>query len=741
MKNPISALVDKLLPGPGGANKTASASAEGSPEKSQDQAELEEAREKAEKFAQGLLSIRDLIAPSGMEHDFNHLKIGNTYYRSFFISGYPREVGANWLSPLINFPHALDISIFYYPVDAQVVLKNLRRKITEMETELNIEAQQGRILDPGVQLALQDSRALQEELVAERERFFQFALYITLPAETEEELDLITKQIESVLGSIMLVARKTTLQMEDGFRSTLPYFQDIIQVYRNMDTTSIATTFPFTSSSLTSDTGILYGINEHNASLIIFDRFSLANANMVVFAKSGAGKSYFVKLEALRSLMLGTEIIIIDPENEYRTMAESIGGEFIALDFNSKSKINPFDLSQVYEEGEDELGLKVLTLHSMLKVMMGQLSPSEEAVMDRAFLETYRLKGITQDPDTQKLEPPLLEDMYKVLMGMEEAEAKTLADRMQPYVLGSAKGLFDSHTNIDIHNTFTVFGIRDLEESVRPLGMFMVLDYIWTRIRRDRRKRLLIVDEAWFMMKHPDSANFLHSIAKRGRKYYLGLSTITQDVEDFLSVDKGKAVVTNASIQVLFKQSPTAINQLTELFFLSEGERGLLLSANVGEGLFFAGEAHVAMQVIASQDEHQLVTTNPAELQAMEIQKQQAELERLNISTEDVPDDEEFTFATEVPQAPIEQQYPQFTTPEPQVETVAVPSEETSVVPVQEEPMESQNLSESIDLPPTTTQEEEQPLELTSDMLDSSLSDTDIPTLTDETDPPVDESA
>lgn len=744
MKNPISALVDKLLPSPG-SKKTDTAAEQDGPKTSAEQAEIEEAREKAEKFAQGLLSIRDLIAPSGIEHDFNHLKIGNTYYRSFFISGYPREVGANWLSPMINFPHALDISIFYYPVDAQMVLKNLRRKITEMETELNIEAQQGRILDPGVQLALQDSRALQEELVAERERFFQFALYLTLPAESEEELNLISKQIESVLGSIMLVARKTTLQMEDGFKSTLPYFQDIIQVYRNMDTTSIATTFPFTSSNLTSDTGILYGINEHNASLIIFDRFSLANANMVVFAKSGSGKSYFVKLEALRSLMLGTEIIIIDPENEYRTMAESIGGEFIALDFNSNSKINPFDLSQVFEEGEDELGLKVLTLHSMLKVMMGQLSPSEEAVMDRAFLETYRLKGITQDPDTQKLEPPLLEDMYKILLGMEEPEAKVLADRIQPFVLGSAKGLFDSHTNIDIHNTFTVFGIRDLEESVRPIGMFMVLDYIWTRIRRDRRKRLLIVDEAWFMMKHPDSANFLHSIAKRGRKYYLGLTTITQDVEDFLSVEKGKAVVTNASIQVLFKQSPTAINQLTELFFLSEGERGLLLSANVGEGLFFAGEAHVAMQVIASQDEHQLVTTNPAELEAMEIQKQQAELERLNISTEDAPEDEEFAFATTVPEIPAEQEYSQFT-----VQDEPIPTDSSTVQQSTMTQNETENLStvpnEEIAAPviPNSEQEadaQEQPLELTSDMLDSSISDTDVPVLTnDETLDPVEDS-
>lgn len=659
--NPIKGLqgmVDKILPLPKGAEpqqqNTTTSDETGAPTAAEVDKEHVKAREKAEKFAQGLLTIRDLIAPSGTENDFNFFKIGNTYYRSFFIAGYPREVGANWLSPVINFPHALDLSMFYYPVDAREVLRNLRRKITEMETELNIEAQQGRILDPQVQLALQDAKTLQDELVAERERFFQFALYISVPAEKPEELDLIGKQLESVMGSILLIPRKTTLQMEDGFRSTLPLFQDIIQVYRNMDTTSIATTFPFTSSSLTSDTGILYGINEHNASLIIFDRFSLANANMVVFAKSGAGKSYFVKLEALRSLMIGTEIIIIDPENEYKTMAEAIGGEYIALDFNSPNKINPFDLSQVYEEGEDELGLKVLTLHSLLKVMMGEMNPTDEALLDRALLETFRLKGITQDPDTQKLEPPLMEDMYKVLLGMEEPEAKGLADRLQKFVMGSAKGLFDSHTTVDIHNNFTVFGIRDLEESVRAIGMFIILDYIWTRVRRDRRKRILIVDEAWFMMRHPDSANFLHSIAKRGRKYYLGLTTITQDVEDFLSVPKGKAVVTNATLQVLFKQASSAINALTELFFLSEGERSFLMSANVGEGLFFAGEAHVAMQVIASNEEDELITTNPAQLEAIARKKQQQQLADVDINTEDVDLDDSYAF-TQTTQAPPEQ--------------------------------------------------------------------------------------
>lgn len=734
MANPlqgIQKLINKLLPLPSSAAQPAQAAGAtaSDEEKAKQEAENLEAKKKAEQFAQGLLTIRDLIAPSGIEHDFGFFRIGQTYYRTFFIAGYPREVGANWLSPLINLPHALDITMYYYPVDARQVLNNLRRKVTEMETELNIEQQQGRILDPSVQLALQDARSLQEELVAERERFFQFGLYITLPAETVEELNLITKQLESVLGSVLLVPRKTTLQMEEGFRSTLPIFMDKIQVYRNMDTTSIATTFPFTSSSLTSDRGILYGINEHNASLIIFDRFSLPNANMVVFAKSGSGKSYFVKLEALRTLMLGCEIIIIDPENEYKTMAEAIGGEYIALDFNSPSKINPFDLSQVYEEGEDELGLKILTIHSMMKVMLGEMNPSEEAALDRALLETYRLKGITQDPETQKLDPPLLEDLYKVLLGMEDPEAKGISDRLQKFVMGSAKGLFDQQTNVDIHNTFTVFGIRDLEESVRPIGMFTVLDYIWTRVRRDRRKRILIVDEAWFMMKHPDSANFMHSIAKRGRKYYLGLTTITQDVEDFLNTDKGRAVVTNASIQVLFKQSVSAIDHLTEVFFLSEGERNLLLSANVGEGLFFAGEAHVAMQVIASQDEHEIITTNPAELEAIERAKQLQEVEAV---TEEVGGEQEaasYDFGTSVEETyDAPQETAQTDTPAETPPQEDAPTETSGTIEFQQQPTEdtetrsaqeiiAQAMSEAED----TQLQPEIPDTLTAEMLDGKL--------------------
>jgi len=675
--------------------------------------------QEAAAFADGLINVKDIIAPSGIEIDFNNIRIGSTFYRTYIIVGYPREVGPNWLSPLINFSHALDISMFYYPIDARDVLNNLRRKITEMQTELNIEYKEGRILDPEVQLALQDAKALQDELVAERERFFQFALYLTIPAESKKELDLTAKQVESILAGILLTPRKATLQMEDGFKSTLPIHNDLLKIYRNMDTTSIATTFPFTSSSLTSDEGIMYGINEHNGSLIVFDRFRLENANQVVFGKSGSGKSYTIKLEAIRYLLLGTEILIIDPENEFQTLCEVVGGEYITYDFNSTARINPFDLSQVYEEGIDELGLKILVLHSLMKVMLGDFSPTQEAILDRALVETYRQQGITSDPETQQKEPPLMEDIYKVLLGMEEEEARGIAEQLEKFVMGSAKGLFDQPTNVDIKNTFTVFGIRDLEESIRPIGMFLILDYIWTRIRRDRRKRILYVDEAWIMMKNEDSANFLFSIAKRGRKYYLGLTTISQDVNDFLNHEKGLAIIQNSSIQVLMKQNPTAIEKLADIFYLSEGEQNLLLSANVGEGLFFAGESHVAMQVVASMAENQLITTNPAELEMIEKMKEQQQVssedkikkvqekhaqttQPVELGTETTPTEKESLSDSENEETPTGEQdtdkSPQLGTEIPTAETKSTP-DLSDVLPKPED----------IGLPEETTSTETQP--------------------------------
>ena len=583
---------------------------------------IDQEKEWAKALSKGVVSVKDIIAPPAIEVDFDYIKLGTTYYKTLFVVGFPRFVQANWLSPLINFEHTLRISMFHYPVEAKGVLDDLKRKITEMEATITSDIQHGHVIDPAVQAALDDAQVLQDELVKGQERFFQFGLYVTIPADTLEELDTITKQVESTLGALSLVPKHATLQMEDAFKTTLPEGIDHLYITRNMDTTSLATTFPFTSSSLTENTGVMYGINEHNGSLVIFDRFSQENANSVVFAKSGAGKSYLVKLEALRSLMFGTEIIIIDPEEEYKSLCEAIGGEYISFDFDSPAKINPFDLSGVYEEDENELGLKILSLHGFIKVIMGNLTPTEDAILDRALVATYQAKGITPEPATQKNEPPLMEDLYKVLIGMEEEAARGLADRLEKFVKGSLIGIFNQQSNFDIKNTFTVFSVKSLEEELRPIAMHLILDFIWTRIKNDIKKRLLIVDEAWYMMQHADSASFMYSVAKRARKYYLGLTTISQDVEDILSSDYGKAIVTNSSIQILLKQSPASIDKLAEVFYLSEGEKHLLLASDVGEGIFFAGPNHVAIRVIASPDEHALITTNPEEILQMKAKSQ-----------------------------------------------------------------------------------------------------------------------
>lgn len=573
-------------------------------------------QQELKKFASGMVSTKDLIAPEAVEVDFNHIKIGERYARTLFIAGYPRFVSANWLSPLINFDQSLDISMFIYPIEGKAIMDDLRRKITEMEAEIMSDMKQGKIASIDTQIQLEDARGLQEQLAKGVERFYQFGLYITLSADSLSELDRITKQLQSTLASLLIISKSSTLQMEDGFKTTMPMGVDKLVVTRNMDTTSLATTFPFTSSELTSDRGIMYGINEHNDSLVVFDRFSMENANMVVFAKSGSGKSYSVKLECLRAMMFDTEIIIIDPEDEYRDMAKAVDGEYIDFTFSSQVKINPFDLSNLYEEGENELGLKILSLHSLLKIMLGDVTAAEEAILDRALIAAYKGKGITPDPATQQKEPPLMEDLYKSLLGMETPEAKNLSYRLEKFIKGSFRGIFDQRSNLDIRNQFTVFGIKEMEDELRPIAMFIILDFIWTRVKKDLKKRLLIVDEAWYMMKYPDSASFLFSLAKRARKYYLGVTTITQDVEDFLNTDHGKAIVTNSSIQLLLKQSTAAVDRLQDVFYLSEGEKRLLMSADVGEGLFFAGSNHVAMRIIASPEEHQMITTNPEEIMA-----------------------------------------------------------------------------------------------------------------------------
>ena len=557
-------------------------------------------------LAQGSVSVKDIISPSFIEVDFNHLRIDDQYYRTLYIVAYPRYVVANWLQSIITFNHPLYVSMFVYPTESAAILGELKKKIAEMEATIENSVKAGKVVDPVVQVALDDALSLQAELAKGAERFFQFAFYLTIPASSKKELDNITKQVDSTLSSLLIVSRRATLRMEDGFRSTLPMFKDKLAIWRNMDTTSLAMSFPFVTASLTRNEGILYGLNEHDGSLIIFDRFTLENANSVILGKSGGGKSFLVKLESLRLLMMDTKVIIIDPENEYRKISQSVGGEFVEFSSTSKYRINPFELN-VKNPDPDELANKILDLHSLLRVMFGELSPPQDALLDRALVMTYRQKGITQDPTTFKKAPPLLEDLYKVFLGMETQEAKELANQLEKFVKGSAAGVFNQASNFSIENPFTVFGVRDLEENLRPVAMYIILDYVWNTIRRDPVRRVLVVDEAWYLIKHKDSATYLYNFAKRARKYKLGLTTITQDVEDFLSTNEGKAIITNSSLQIILKQSMAAVDKITKTFYLTGGEKHFLISAGVGEGLFFAGQSHAGIRVFASEGERKLI--------------------------------------------------------------------------------------------------------------------------------------
>ena len=566
----------------------------------------------------GMVSLPDVIAPSSVEVDFNYIRVGERFYKTFFVVGYPRYVSPNWLSPVIDFNHSLNISMFIYPTNSPDILSDLRRKTAEMEATISSQIDQGLVVDAKIQAALEDAQSLTEELAKGIERFFQMSLYITLYSDSLNELEQASKRLESTLSSLLMLPKTSTLQMEEGFKSTIPLGLDNLFITRNMDTTSLASTFPFTSATLTQDKGIMYGLNQQNGSLIIFDRFSLENANEVVFGKSGSGKSFLIKLESMRQFMFGTEIIIIDPEGEYETITKALGGEYVSFTPSSGVKINPFDLSGMYTEGENELGLKILSLHGLLRIVMGELDATHDAILDRALVETYRQKGITTDPATQKKEPPLMEDLYKVLLGMEDQSASELALRLEKFIKGSLSGLFNQQSNFDINNPFTVFSAKALEDQLRPIAMHIILDFVWTKVRKSLKKRLLILDEAWYLMKYEDSASFVYGIAKRARKYYLALTTATQDVGDFLSTDYGKAVLSNSSIQILLKQSPTEIDTVSQIFYLSKGEREMLLSVGVGEGLFFAGQSHVVLKVVAAPFEKELATSNPAEVKARE---------------------------------------------------------------------------------------------------------------------------
>lgn len=581
------------------------------------------ALEEEGRYRRGVATIKDLIAPSSLQIDPRSVRLGSVWARTLFIITYPRYVSVGWASPIINLNAQMDIAMFFYPIKADIILKQLKKKVGILESQIQTDADKGKPRDPQAETALRDIEQLRDDLTQGIEHFFQFAFYCTFYSDSPEELERLSSTVESTFGGMLIYTKRAFFQAEQGFNSTLPMGNDELAITFNMSTSPLASSFPFTSAELTSDNGILYGVNRHNNSLIIFDRFSLQNANAVVFATSGAGKSYAVKLEILRSMMLGTEVIVIDPEMEYRHLSDAVGGTFINISLASQAKINPFDLPRPTGEAtstEDIIRSAVITLKGLLRLMLGKLTVAEDSILDRALLETYAKKDIVPGADLSAVEPPILQDFQDILEGMEGTGDLVL--RLKKFTEGTFSGLLNTPTTVRMNNQLVVFSTRDLEDELRPMAIYTIVNYIWNVVRSERKKRVLVIDEAWWLMQNEDSAKFIFALVKRCRKYYLGVTTITQDVNDFLTSPYGQAIVTNSSMQLLLKQSPASIDLIARVFLLTQSEKYLLLESGPGEGIFFAGQKHAAIQVVASFNEDKIVTTNPEQLLKQEKARQ-----------------------------------------------------------------------------------------------------------------------
>lgn len=567
-------------------------------------------------FSEEIINEKDIIAPASIKINPSDGEIGEVLTKTYFIFSYPRYLNTGWLSPIINLDIPLDISFFLHPIETETVLKQLRRKVTEVQAELNDREEKGLISDPALETAYHDLEELRGSLQTAQEKMFKFGLYITVYAKDKKELIQIETTLRSILESRLIYIKPALYQQKEGLLSTFPFGLDSLGIHTTLNTSPLSSIFPFISFDLSSNDGILFGVNKHNNSLVLFDRFSLENANMVIFAKSGSGKSYAVKLEVLRSLMVGIDCIIVDPENEYKTLAEATGGSFYNISLSSNSHINPFDLPQVREgeDPEDILRSNIINLVGLMRVMLNGLSPEEDAIMDRALSETYAARDITpeSDPSTWNTNIPVLSDLEAVLEGMDGAQM--LTEKLRKFTKGTFSQFFNNKSNVNTRNGLTVFGIRDIEDELRPIAMFIIMRYIWNTVRSTLKKRILIIDEAWWMMQNEDGASFLFGLCKRGRKYWLGVTTITQDVSDFMKSNYGKPIITNSSIQLLLKQSPAGIDLIQETFMLTDQEKMLLLEVPVGEGIFFAGQKHVAIRVVASYTEDQIITTDPEQI-------------------------------------------------------------------------------------------------------------------------------
>jgi len=571
------------------------------------------------------LELQDIIAPSALKIESKSINLGDKIARTFFIISYPRFLSDNWFSPIINLDKVFDVSIFIHPVDTSLALRQFQKKVAEVQSQINVREGKGMVRDPMLDTAYQDLEGLRDNLIQAQQKMFDVSVYITVYADNDLELYKVENEIKSLLESKMIYIKPALFQQEEGFKSVMPLGNDLLNIHQKLNSEPLSSIFPFISFDLTSEMGILYGVNRHNSSLVIFDRFSLENYNSVTFAKAGSGKSYFTKLEILRSLMFDIDIIVIDPEREYEYLSEAVGGRYFNISLSSDHHINPFDLPMPREDesAEDVLRSNIINLVGLFRLMLGGLTPEEDSMVDRAISETYAMKDITPDSDFSNIEPPLLSDFEMVLGGMEGSDS--VIQRLVKYTKGSWSTFLNRPSNVDINKKFVVFSIRDMEDELKPVAMYIVMHYIWNAIRKNLKKRLLVVDEAWWMMKSEDTASFLYSIAKRGRKYYLGLSTITQDASDFMNSPYGIPIVTNSSIQLLLKQSPTTINVLQKTFNLTDEEKYLLLESGIGEGIFFAGLKHVAIKVISSYTEDQIITSDPSQILSIRKAKQDLE--------------------------------------------------------------------------------------------------------------------
>lgn len=569
------------------------------------------------------LQLRDILAPSALKLTPRSLNLGNKVVRTYFVISYPRFLNEGWFAPVINLDKAFDVSIFVHPIDTAKVLKHFQKKVAEVQAQIHLREERGLVRDPKLDTAYQDLEKLRDELQQAQERIFDVGLYLAIYANDENELAKVESEIKSILEAKLVYLKPALFQQEHGYRSILPIGTDELKVHTKLNSSPLSSIFPFVSFDLTSDRGILFGINRHNSSLVLFDRFSLENYNSVILAKSGSGKSYLTKLEILRTLMFDTDVIVIDPEREYEYLAEATGGKYFSISLTSEHHINPFDLPTPKEDESqaDVLRSHIINLVGLMRIMLGGLTPEEDAIVDRAITETYALKDITADSDFRNVEPPLLSDFELILGGMGGAEV--LVQKLSKYTRGTWSGFINRPSNVQIDHKFIVFSLRDMEDELKPVAMYIVTHYIWNAIRKKLKRRMLVIDEAWWMMKTEDTASFLLSLAKRGRKYYLGLATITQDVDDFLKSPYGLPIITNSSIQILLKQSPTAIDKLQKTFNLTDEEKYLLLESDIGEGIFFVGLKHVAIKVIASYTEDQIVTSDPSQILSLKKQKEE----------------------------------------------------------------------------------------------------------------------